>query len=164
MPTTTHSSLAEAGLADSTGYLDVNAETLQHSKYDNIFGLGDVLNVPTTKTFYGGVKQMHVLRKNVLRRLNGLPLTEKYNGYAKTSLPLSPSSITNVEHEYDCNGLKFSTDSFSTGLNYKYYAMRGKHNHENVLKFKGMDKYKYMWQNWFGKEDWSVPAPAAQSG
>ena len=49
MPTTTHPVLSEAGLADSTGYLDVSPTTLQHKKYDNIFGLGDVINAPTTK-------------------------------------------------------------------------------------------------------------------
>jgi len=65
MPTTTHSLLADAGLADSTGYLDVNPETLQHIKYDNIFGIGDVNNVPTTKSFYGGLAQVAVVRHNV---------------------------------------------------------------------------------------------------
>lgn len=74
MPYTYHSVLAEAGLADSTGLLNVNPRTLQHAKYENIFGLGDVTNVPTTKTFYGGVEQMNVVRNNVERRLKGLSL------------------------------------------------------------------------------------------
>lgn len=65
MPYTYHSVLSEAGLADSTGLLNVNPRTLQHVKYDNIFGLGDVTNVPTTKTFYGGFSQVHVLRNNL---------------------------------------------------------------------------------------------------
>jgi sulfide:quinone oxidoreductase len=100
MPTTTHSILAESGLADSTGYLDVNAATLQHKKYDNIFGLGDVINAPTTKSFYGGLAQVAVVRNNLERKLNGLSLNAKYDGYSKTSLPTSPSSIANVEHKY----------------------------------------------------------------
>ncbi len=45
MPYTYHSILSDAGLADSTGLLNVNPRTLQHAKYDNIFGLGDVTNV-----------------------------------------------------------------------------------------------------------------------
>jgi sulfide:quinone oxidoreductase len=100
MPTTTHSVLADAGLADSTGYLDVNPTTLQHKKYDNIFGLGDVINAPTTKSFYGGLGQVAVLRHNVERKLNGLSLNAQYDGYAKAALYTSPHSIANVEHKY----------------------------------------------------------------
>lgn len=80
MPVTTHSNLSEAGLSDSTGYLNVNKETLQHVKYDNIFGIGDVNNVATTKTFYGGLSQLAVVRNNIERRLNGLSLNAKYDG------------------------------------------------------------------------------------
>lgn len=59
-------------MADESGLLNVNPETLQHNKYDNIFGLGDVINVPTTKTFYAGVHQISVVRHNLERRINGL--------------------------------------------------------------------------------------------
>lgn len=156
MPTTTHTNLSEAGLADSTGYLDVEPDTLRHRKYDNIFGLGDVLNVPTTKTFYGGVNQMHVVKKNLLRRLNGLPLSEKYDGYAKATLPLSTHSMAVVEHKYGGEGLNFSTDSFTTSLNWKLYSLKGKHNHENILKFKTNDQYVYKFNKIFGKEEGSV--------
>jgi sulfide:quinone oxidoreductase len=45
--------------------LNVNKETLQHVKYDNIFGIGDVNNVATTKTFYGGLNQLAVVRNNI---------------------------------------------------------------------------------------------------
>jgi len=153
MPTTTHANLTQAGLADSTGFLDVQPDTLRHKKYDNIFGLGDVNNVPTTKTFYGGINQMHVVRKNILRRLNGLPLSEKYNGFAKATLPVNSHAIANVQHEYGGNGLSFSTDSLSTSLNWKLYSLRGKHNHENVLKFKGNDKHVYTLNKFLGKEE-----------
>ena len=72
MPYTYHSVLSVAGLADSTGLLNVNPRNLQHVKYDNIFGLGDVTNVPTTKTFWGGLSQVHVLRNNLEKKLRFL--------------------------------------------------------------------------------------------
>ena len=161
MPATTHNILSDAGLADSTGFLDVNAQTLQHNKYDNIFGLGDVNNVPTTKTFYGGVDQMHVVRKNLIRRLNGLPLNATYNGHAKASLPASASELVTLEHNYNGEDLKFSTDKASMWFNNTLYSSRGKHNHENVLKFKGNDKHIYKWNKWFGKEDGGVAKSSA---
>lgn len=101
MPTTTHSNLTEAGLADSTGFLDVDPYTLQHKTYDNIFGLGDVNNVPTSKTFYGGLAQVAVLRNNIERKLNGLAFNAKYDGYASAHLYLGPGSIANIEHKYN---------------------------------------------------------------
>ena len=48
------------------------------TKYDNIFGLGDCTNVPTTKTFYAGFDQVSVLRHNIERRLNGHDMNAKY--------------------------------------------------------------------------------------
>lgn len=54
MPTKPHQNLVESGLAhkDSNYLLDVDHETLQHKKYKNIFGIGDVCNLPTSKTFW----------------------------------------------------------------------------------------------------------------
>lgn len=48
--------LVESGLAGphSDGLLDVDIETLRHNKYKNIFGIGDVCNLPTTHSFWGG--------------------------------------------------------------------------------------------------------------
>ena len=37
-------------LTDAAGFLDVTKETLQHTKYKNIFGIGDCTNIPTAKT------------------------------------------------------------------------------------------------------------------
>lgn len=37
-------------LVDPAGYVNLNKTTLQHVKYQNIFGLGDCTNLPTSKT------------------------------------------------------------------------------------------------------------------
>lgn len=162
MPTTTHSVLSEAGLADSTGYLDVNPSTLQHKKYDNIFGLGDVINAPTTKSFYGGLSQVAVVRHNVERKLNGLSLNAQYDGYAKVALNTSPGSTANIEHKYGGEEVSFSTDGFSSALRHKLYAMTGKHNHENILKFKNWGPPNYKFKKSFSGGE-GVPAASAGS-
>lgn len=53
-PTKPHDVLVNSGLANHRGLLDVDIQTLQHKKYKNIFGLGDVNDVPTTKAFWAG--------------------------------------------------------------------------------------------------------------
>ena len=50
-------------LVDGAGFLSVNKETLQHTKYNNIFGLGDCTNVPTAKTAAAVAAQLGVMRK-----------------------------------------------------------------------------------------------------
>jgi len=37
-------------LVHKSGWLDVNTATLQHNKFSNVFGLGDVCNLPTSKS------------------------------------------------------------------------------------------------------------------
>jgi sulfide:quinone oxidoreductase len=37
-------------LVDEAGWVTVNRETLQHTKYPNVFGIGDNANLPTSKT------------------------------------------------------------------------------------------------------------------
>jgi len=34
-----HSYIAESGLSDAAGFLDVNKNTLRHTKYNNIWGI-----------------------------------------------------------------------------------------------------------------------------
>ena len=41
---------SKVSITDGAGFLDVNKHTLQHAKYNNIFGLGDCTNLPTSKT------------------------------------------------------------------------------------------------------------------
>jgi len=72
MPAQPYSIVAESGLADSNGFIDVNPYTLQHKRYNNIFGFGDAANLPTSKNFMAGFNQLHVVRNNVERQLNGL--------------------------------------------------------------------------------------------
>ena len=37
-------------IPDSTGFVDVNKGTLQHTRHPNIFAIGDCTNLPTAKT------------------------------------------------------------------------------------------------------------------
>jgi len=38
------------GLTDASGFVEVNAQTLQHVRYKNVFSLGDCSSIPTSKT------------------------------------------------------------------------------------------------------------------
>lgn len=103
LPCEPNQALIKSGLAskESNFLLDVDQETLQHKKYKNIFGLGDVNNLPTTKSFFGGFHQLHVVRNNLMRTFNGQEFDARYNGYTKVPLFLGQNQMTYVEHLYD---------------------------------------------------------------
>ena len=52
-PQTTPKAIRESPLAAASGMIDVDAATLQHKKYPNVFSLGDAANLPAAKTAAG---------------------------------------------------------------------------------------------------------------
>lgn len=103
IPSKPHPSLLKAGLIskESNYLLDVCPKTLRHKKYKNIFGLGDVCNLPTTKTFWAGYNQVHVVRENLDSSLHGRPMVHEYDGFSKVPLFLGQNSLTYLSQYYD---------------------------------------------------------------
>jgi sulfide:quinone oxidoreductase len=89
-------------LASETGWVDVNKNTMQHVKYANIFSLGDVSNLPTSKTGAAIRKQAPVVVQNILNLIDSHKLsTKEYKGY--TSCPLVTGYGKMVLAEFDYN-------------------------------------------------------------
>ncbi|REE80707.1 sulfide:quinone oxidoreductase [Lutibacter oceani] len=89
-------------LASETGWVDVNKGTMQHVKYPNIFSLGDVSNLPTSKTGAAIRKQAPVVVENILKLIESNVLSGKeYQGY--TSCPLVTGYGKMVLAEFDYN-------------------------------------------------------------
>jgi len=102
-PTKPNPILLEAGLVskESNYLLDVDRESLRHNKYHNIFGLGEVNNIPTTKGFWNSFYQLHVVKHNLYQSLKGKRLNAVFDGRTKVPLQLSQNALTFVEHYYD---------------------------------------------------------------
>ncbi len=95
-----NSSLAwQKGSAAKGGWLELNKETLQHTRYKNVFGLGDVAGIPMGKTGGSVRKQYKVLVDNVVSAMEDKELTSKYAGY--TVCPLITSIGTVMLAEFD---------------------------------------------------------------
>lgn len=147
--------IAEAGLADSQGLLDVNPHTLQHKRYSNIFGLGDVNNVQTTRTFYAGFNQLHVVRHNIERQLNGLTPNAQYDGYSEANIQLAISKLATLKHLYGGVPQDTLDDGFMASLKYTW-AAKNKKSIINLMKFKNWGAPYYKFKKTF-------PDTAAQS-
>lgn len=63
------------------GYLEVDAKTLQHKRYKNIFGLGDAIGIPLAKTGGSAQAQAVIIQDNLAAAIEAKPLTMEYNGY-----------------------------------------------------------------------------------
>jgi NADPH-dependent 2,4-dienoyl-CoA reductase/sulfur reductase-like enzyme len=62
-PMSAHKYIADSGLADSAGYLEVDKYALRHVKHLNVWGLGDCTNTPNSKTAAAVFSQTETLVK-----------------------------------------------------------------------------------------------------
>ena len=94
--------ITNSPLASETGWVDVNKGTMQHTKFSNIISLGDVSNLPTSKTGAAIRKQAPVVVENILKLIETNNLSAKeYKGY--TSCPLVTGYGKMVLAEFDYN-------------------------------------------------------------
>eukprot|EP00092_Neocalanus_flemingeri_P008890 GFUD01009565.1.p1 GENE.GFUD01009565.1~~GFUD01009565.1.p1 ORF type:complete len:446 (+),score=143.96 GFUD01009565.1:93-1430(+) len=87
-------------LVDAGGFLSVDKETLQHTKFPNIFGIGDCTSVPTAKTAAAVAAQLGIMRKNLGAAISGSSIMPAaYAGY--TSCPLVTGKSSCILAEFD---------------------------------------------------------------
>lgn len=90
-------------LADAGGWVDVDKFTLQHTRFPNVFALGDASNLPTSKTGAAIRKEAPVLVKNLLAQMRGKPLAARYDGYTSCPIVTGYGRLVLAEFDYDGN-------------------------------------------------------------
>lgn len=99
-PAVANSKLASAkGLYE--GYLECNRETLQHKKYKNVFGIGDILATPLGKTAGSCLHQAPIIVQNILDDLNKQNLSAKYDGYSVCPIKTQYGKLLLAEYDYE---------------------------------------------------------------
>lgn len=84
------------------GWLEVDHHTLQHKKFANVFGLGDVVALPTAKTGAAIRKQAPVVVDNILKLLKSKTLGDKkYEGYSSCPLVTGYGKMVLAEFKYN---------------------------------------------------------------
>ncbi len=89
-----------SALADEAGWLAVQPDTLRHVKYENVFGVGDVMNAPNAKTAAAVRKQVPVVADNLLALASGKPMNASYNGYGACPLTVEKGRVVLAEFGY----------------------------------------------------------------
>jgi sulfide:quinone oxidoreductase len=86
--------------ANPGGYVEVDKHTMQHTRYPNVFALGDAGSTPNSKTGAAIRKQAPVVTKNVLASMAGRPATARYDGYASCPLTTARDRMLLAEFDY----------------------------------------------------------------
>ena len=94
---------------DATGYVEIDKHTMQHTRYPNVFSLGDAGSSPNSKTGAAIRKQAPVVVDNIDSFLKNQPLQAKYGGYSSCPIVTSSHAMLLAEFDYDLNLTPTST-------------------------------------------------------
>jgi len=119
-----HSLIAESGLADANGMMDVDKYTLQHKKFENVFSFGDAVGFETTRTHTAAIAQNPIIKNNLLRFLQDKECNAVYDGYSYQSLWLGHSYATNFSHMHDFEPATFNHTAPHYGIFSRLYFTR----------------------------------------
>ena len=92
--------IKNSALAADTGWVEVNKETTQHTRFSNVFSLGDCSNLPTSKTGAAIRKQAPVTVSNLMAAINGSGTGKKYDGYTSCPLVTGYGKLILAEFDY----------------------------------------------------------------
>jgi len=97
--------LESSGLAFDSGphhgWLAVDPHSLQHLRYPNVFGIGDITGIPNSKTAAAIRKQAPVVELNLKAWLTGKKLPAVYDGYSSCPLITEAGKVILAEFGYD---------------------------------------------------------------
>lgn len=93
----------ESSLVDKAGWVEVDKYTLRHTRYPDVFSLGDNSSLPTSRTGAAIRKQAPVLVANLLAVRAGKEPVAKYDGYASCPLVTGYGKLILAEFDYDGN-------------------------------------------------------------
>ncbi|QEW07764.1 NAD(P)/FAD-dependent oxidoreductase [Nitrincola iocasae] len=82
-------------------WMEVDRETLQNPNYPNVWGIGDVMGMPSNKTAASVKMQANILEQNFLAYLQDRPLPARHNGYTSCPLITSIGKAMLVEFGWD---------------------------------------------------------------
>ncbi len=92
--------VAKSPLANDAGWIDVDQHTLQHTKFLNVFSLGDACSTPNAKTAAAVRKQAPIVAENILAVMAGRTPVMSYDGYGSCPLTVENGKIILAEFGY----------------------------------------------------------------
>ena len=85
------------------GWLEVDKSTLQHRRFPNIFGIGDINGTPRGKTAATVKKSAPIVANNLMAVIAGRQPVESFDGYTSCPLLIREGSALLIEFDYEGN-------------------------------------------------------------
>ncbi|HMM86406.1 FAD/NAD(P)-binding oxidoreductase [Azohydromonas sp.] len=83
------------------GWLEVDAKTLRHRRFGNVFGVGDINGTPRGKTAATVKKSAPIVAHNLVEVIAGRDPDEDFDGYTSCPLIVREGSAMLIEFDYD---------------------------------------------------------------
>jgi sulfide:quinone oxidoreductase len=97
-----HSDLAwQDGPFASGGWLEVDKRTLQHRRFPNVFGIGDINGTPRGKTAATIKKSAPLVAQNLAAVIAGQQASAEFDGYTSCPMITREGSAWLIEFDYD---------------------------------------------------------------
>ncbi len=97
--------LERSELGDDMRFVPTNKETLQSTKHENIFVLGDAANIPTSKAGSVAHFAAEILFENLMSAIEGRPLHAKFDGHANCYIETGFGKGALIDFNYDTEPL-----------------------------------------------------------
>lgn len=92
--------ISQSQLSDKEGFLAVDKNTLKHKNYDNIFGIGDITNIPCVKNLSAITAQLPILLANIGASITGFGELKEFKGEHNFSLYSSTFKRSNYRLKF----------------------------------------------------------------
>ena len=92
---------ARSGPMAPGGWLEVSKDTLQHLRYANVFGIGDINGTPRGKTAATVKKSAPIVAHNLARVVAGEKPDQTFDGYTSCPMIVREGSAMLIEFDYD---------------------------------------------------------------
>lgn len=96
-------SVLNSPLANAQGWLDVDKYSLQHKRYSNIFGVGDINGTPKGKTAATVKLSAPLVVNNLIDVIQGRSPSLQFDGYTSCPLLIKEGQAMLVEFDYEDN-------------------------------------------------------------
>lgn len=106
--------IQRSGMGDELNFVPVDKHTMQSSKWENIFLIGDASNAPTSKAGSVAHYMLDVVVDNIFRHMEDLPLLPKFDGHANCFIESGFEKGILIDFNYDVEPLpgKFPLPGF----------------------------------------------------
>lgn len=99
-PQTAPDFIKQSSLSNADGWVEVDQHSLQHVRYPNVFGVGDVTSTPNAKTAAAARKQVVIAAENIIALRAGQNFPSRYDGYGSCPLTVEKGKIIMAEFGY----------------------------------------------------------------